>query len=143
MKIRLAALLIVSGCAAPAPPGAIERSIDGVRVFERSGEGSNTLIVQDAIEWRGRFTVESGCLLLSIDGRDYTPIFASSSAARTALGDVGPTAPRLGASSWSLQGSRIPEADAAGPSKATGACGKPPFLVSSLSDPKPLPIARP
>lgn len=140
--VLLAGLLVVTGCAAPAPPpGAIQRSIDGVRVFERAGDGSDELIVQDAVEWRGRFRIESKCLQLSIDDVDYTPVFMNRPALRTALGDVGSEPPRLSASAWSLEGARVREEDRAGYAVVTAACAGRPFLVTGLSDPKPPPPA--
>lgn len=138
MKAILAFLPLLVGCGAPAPQPIIERNVEGARVFERQGGRPDELVVQDAIEWRGAFAVESRCLVVTVDDRRFTPIFLNGTALRTALGDVGGPG-RRGANSWSLEGSRVSESERGGYAGAIGDCGAPPFLVSGLTDPRPLP----
>lgn len=138
MKAALAFLILLVGCGAQAPQPVIERDFDGVRVFQRQGTQPDKLIVQDAIEWRGAFAVESRCLIVIIDDRRFTPVFLNGTALRTALADVaGPG--RRGANNWSLEGSQVAESERGGYAGATRDCSAPPFLVSGLTDPKPLP----
>lgn len=134
MKIRPAIALIAAGCAAPsAQPDLLARTVDGITVFERPGDGSGRLVVQDAVEWRGTFGVESKCLMLALDGEKHTPVFGNPAALQAALGEIRSGGTR----SWSIQGSRAPGKDEAAYAKAMGACAKRPFLISALSDPGP------
>lgn len=108
---------------------------DGVTAFQHADAEPAQLVVTNAVEYRGRFTRNDGCLELVSDGARYTPIFNNVEHLRTAVRESGTPAK---SALWSIAGG--PTGDRLSVAASVlGSCQRSLFVVVGISDPRSVP----
>lgn len=107
----------------------------GLVAFKHADAKPGGLVVINAVEYRGQFTAEGGCLVLLSDGQRYTPIFNNVEHLQAAVSTARNSEDVV---SWSLAGG--PMQGNALPRETLNPCQGVAFKVVSISDPR---AARP
>lgn len=135
-QLAVIVLLALASCSDRQTLTIISETVDGVQVLRRVGSGSGELFVLDGIERRGAFRLRGRCLTLSVEGTEYTPVFAGPEAEPSALADASDWSPDKPPRQWSIAGAPMARELQEQQPAAVKTCGMPLFIVVSLSDPR-------
>lgn len=127
-RLLVLTFLTVAACDGGQASTIVAGTDNGLIVLRQTLDSRSELQPLDGVERHGTFQFRDGCIVLSTDGSDDTPVFTNRNAERSALSEVRDRPPGGQSQSWEIFG----EALAPDRQRVAPACGKPLFLLLGI-----------